>query len=83
MLWFVLFFLVILKIPMVYLAYLIWWAVKDPPRPGAELEGDLDGSGGDPGWGRGPRRRLRGGPHGSPLRRPARVAAAARAGRRL
>lgn len=81
MLWFVLFFLVVLKIPVLYLAYLIWWAVKDPPRPGAGLEDGLDGFGGGSDWGRGPRHRLRGGPHGSPLRRPARVTASTRSRR--
>ena len=81
MLWFVLFFLVVLKIPVLYLAYLIWWAVKDPPRPGTGLEDALDGFGGGSDWGRGPRRRPRGGPHGSPLRRPARVTASTRSRR--
>jgi hypothetical protein len=76
MLWFTLWFLVILKIPILYLAYILWWAVKDPPDayagPGAEsLE-----NGGGPGWRpsrdrgrvRGPAR----GPHGAPERKPRR-----------
>src|SRR5215216_8092783 len=33
MLWFSIWFLVILKIPIAYLGYVIWWAVKDPPGP--------------------------------------------------
>ena len=45
MLWFTIFFLVILKIPIVYLAYVIWWAVKDPPQPSAGPEAErMDGS---------------------------------------
>ena len=31
MLWLTIWFTVILKIPAVYLAYVIWWSVKDPP----------------------------------------------------
>lgn len=77
MLWFTLIFLVALKIPIIYLCYVIWWAVKDPPQPGEGYAGagSEAGSGGPESgsswWGR----RLRGrsrrhGPHGSPPRRP-------------
>ena len=76
MLWFTLIFMLALKIPIVYLCYVVWWAVKDPPQPGAENEGglgvpDTSGSGSGSWWrppvpGRRPRR----GPHGSPARRP-------------
>lgn len=77
MLWFSLVFLVLLKIPVVYLGYVIWWAVKDPPGPG---EGFADSGqapaadGPEPGapwWKqREARRPMRRGPHGSPTRRP-------------
>jgi hypothetical protein len=80
MLWFSIWFLVILKLPIAYLAYVIWWAVKDPPAPsmGSALGGAEGGDGG--GGTLGPeRRRLprhplpgrRPGPHGTPVRRPA------------
>lgn len=77
MLWFTIFFLVILKIPAAYLAYVIWWAVKDPPEPGTGFEYARvvppDAGGGSP-----PRPARvhkpipgrRPGPHGSPARRP-------------
>jgi hypothetical protein len=79
--WTTVWFLLILKIPIAYLAYVIWWAVKDPPepRPGehARVPAPLDGL--DPTRSRRsrflPRPRHRG-PHGSPLRRPARRALA-------
>lgn len=79
MLWFTLFFLVILKIPVLYLAYVIWWAVKDPPQPAGGMAGEgVEGADGGPGWSRWPRPgRLNGrrrGPHGSPVRRPLRTA---------
>jgi hypothetical protein len=79
MLWFSIWFLVILKIPIAYLAYVIWWAVKDPPAPatGPAFGGSEsgDGGGGVPGQTRRrlPRRPLPGrrpGPHGTPVRRP-------------
>jgi hypothetical protein len=82
--WYVLFFLVILKIPAVYLGYVIWWSVKDPPNPAAGGGGGLALDGGDAGGGSGPRRPSRArrrGPHGSPTRRPRR-GAPARAGTR-
>ncbi|MCC6223140.1 MAG: hypothetical protein IT201_06565 [Thermoleophilia bacterium] len=81
MLLFTLVFLVLLKIPVVYLCYVVWWAVKDPPPPGGgypDAEDDPGASGHDPGargW-RPPRRAPRsGGPHGLPARRPGTVPA--------
>jgi hypothetical protein len=79
MVWFTIWFLVILKIPVAYLAYVIWWAVKDPPAPSTgpgfgQSTSDDDGGGvGGPGRRRLPRRPVPGrrpGPHGSPRRRP-------------
>jgi hypothetical protein len=85
MLWFTLVFLLLLKIPLAYLCYVVWWAVKDPPAPGEGYAGvgDVSSSGGpEPGtswWKRRPSRRpLRHGPHGTPARRPATVVARAR-----
>jgi hypothetical protein len=76
MLWLTLWFMVILKIPILYLAWVIWWAVKDPPESqGGSGESEVDGDEG-PGWrptGRRPIRSRRGGPHGAPIRRPART----------
>jgi hypothetical protein len=75
MLWFTIWFMVILKIPIVYLAYIMWWAVKDPPAPGMDWASEGSDQGGDgPGWHPKPRRPLPGrhpGPHGAPVRRPA------------
>ncbi len=77
MLWFSLVFLVLLKIPLAYLAYVIWWAIKDPPAPGEGYAGggQVPETGGpEPGsswWKRrAARRPMRRGPHGSPIRRP-------------
>lgn len=87
MLWLTIWFMVILKIPIAYLAYVIWWAVKDPPQPGlGPAMGGLDEDGRD-GGGFGPRRSARRarvpgrrpGPHGSPARRPVPGFARARA----
>jgi hypothetical protein len=87
-LWFYLLFLVALKIPLFYLCYVLWWAIKDPPQPGEE--GELDavrepGLDPDPAttwWQRrlgspGPRR----GPHGTPARRPQTALARVRSAR--
>jgi hypothetical protein len=77
MLWFTIWFMVILKIPILYLAYVIWWAVKDPPDAYAGPATDNFADSGGPGWrpsrDRDPVRRPRRGPHGAPERRPARV----------
>ena len=85
--WELVFLMVILKIPIVYLCMVIWYAVKAEPKPeeGASVTVSLgDGSG--PGGRR--RRRLRprpSGHHGGPTRsypRTARAAATAKADRR-
>ncbi|MGH3023344.1 MAG: hypothetical protein ACRDNI_06780 [Gaiellaceae bacterium] len=87
MLWFTLWFAVILKLPALYLAYVIWWSVKDPPTEVAGNPGGSEGGGVLDHGSSGPRRPLAGrrsGPHGSPERRPRRtasVAARARAAR--
>ena len=75
MLWFTLWFMVILKIPILYLAWVIWWAVKDPPDAWSGESGDaLADEGGGPDRPRGRKRPRRDrparGPHGSPARRP-------------
>lgn len=86
MLWLVIWFMVILKIPALYLAYVIWWSVKEPPP--AEADGPPWGTGGggiDPPRRRGPRLPVPGrrpGPHGMPERRPREPVLAARARRR-
>jgi hypothetical protein len=71
-LWFTLWFLVILKLPALYLAWVIWWAVKDPPEP--HSAGDAESADGDgPSWRPSQDRRrlpVRRGPHGGPIRRP-------------
>lgn len=91
MLWFSIWFLVILKIPIAYLLYVIWWAVKDPPAPttGPDFRtaATPDAGGGGVGGevhGRLPKRPVPGrrpGPHGTPVRRPAPVHARERVAR--
>jgi hypothetical protein len=75
MLWFTIWFMVILKIPALYLAYVIWWAVKDPPAPGTAGGGGLPRLDDRPRpWRPRARRPVPGrrpGPHGTPARRPA------------
>jgi hypothetical protein len=76
--WEFVFLMLILKIPIAYLVWVVWWAIKAEPRPPeyavqpARLELDPP-----PPWQRGsvvrPRRR---GPHGSPTRGYRRVARA-------
>ncbi len=68
--WEIVFLMVILKIPIVYLCFVVYWAIKAEPKPeeGAAVTVEA-GPDGDPGSRR--RRRLprfpR--PHGSPTRR--------------
>jgi hypothetical protein len=71
----ILFMMVVLKLPAIYLAVVVYWAVKAEPRAyeGAML---LDEPGPQRWQPRTPPRRT--GPHGSPERRQARRAGAAR-----
>jgi hypothetical protein len=70
--WELVFLMVVLKIPIVYLCWVVWWAIKAEPVPGAEGEAAHEPINWRP-WHRpeGPRPR-RGGPHGP--REPVRVA---------
>jgi hypothetical protein len=69
--WELIFLMVILKIPIVYLCAVVWWAIKAEPNPpeGAALPTRDDGP-----PRRGPRRPRLPRPHGGPARRYARVA---------
>jgi hypothetical protein len=74
-LWFTIWFLVILKLPALYLAWIIWYAVKDPPAPQTgPADAEPLGEDGPP-WrpDRSTRRARRPGPHGGPARRPLRA----------
>jgi hypothetical protein len=80
MVWEIIFLLLILKIPVVYLACVVWWAIRAEPEPeeGAAVAVELGPDDPHPGWSRWRRalspRPRRGGPHGSPRRRYARRA---------
>ena len=62
--------LVILKIPVVYLCLVVWWAIRAEPRPleGAMLPVASPESPPDRGWRLARRRPRRRGPHGGPAR---------------
>ena len=66
------FMLVILKIPIVYLCAVIWWAVKAEPSPEAPsaLVPAWNPELGDPSWQRASLSRLRRRPPRGPVRRP-------------
>ena len=68
MVWLFIWFMVILKLPILYLAYVLWWAIKDPPEPGG-ASGDASAEDGGSPWR--PRQRAGNGPHGRPDLRPA------------
>ena len=80
MLWYVLFFAIALKIPTVWLCWIVWWAIKAKPdhetggTSGGHGRPDAGGDEPDPSWwrpgGRATRRSRRDGPHGTPARRP-------------
>jgi hypothetical protein len=74
----IVFLMLVLKLPILYLIGVVWWAVRAEPRP-AEPASLLVPAPGDPQpfHGRpGPRRPRRGGPHdrGREARRPERTA---------
>jgi hypothetical protein len=69
--WEVIFMLLILKIPLAYVCWVVWWAIKAEPEVGAE---DEVLSYWKP-WQRPPGSRpRRGGPHGAPPHEAARPA---------
>jgi hypothetical protein len=67
--WEFIFLMVILKIPVLYLCAVVWWAIRAEPRPpeGAALPARLDLPEDRP-WSPRPSRPTRRGPHGSPVR---------------
>jgi hypothetical protein len=77
--WEFVFLMLILKLPIVYLCCVVYWAVKSEPRPPefavlpARVEPEPRPPWSRPGPGRRPRRR---GPHGAPTRGYARTARA-------
>lgn len=81
MVWEAIFFLLVLKIPLVYLCWVLWWAIRAQPNP-PEPEGALVLAPVEPdprpGWLFLHRRfrPRRPGPHGSPVRRYGRRATA-------
>ncbi len=84
MTWELIWMLVILKVPVLYLCLVVWWAVRAKPEP---LEPALRAVAGEPdpkpGW-RFPRPNARGrrlGPHGAPRRRHRRRVVRERVGR--
>jgi hypothetical protein len=78
--WELIFLMVLMKVPIVYLCAVVWWAVKAEPRPeeGAALLAKLDPDLPPPSFSRWllRKRPRRPGPHGKPTRKPARVTAA-------
>jgi hypothetical protein len=83
--WEVIFLLVILKIPIIYLCCVVWYAIKAEPKPPPEPTLRVAALDLDPPDGWRPRlstpRSPRRGPHGAPRRTYARRAAFARAER--
>jgi hypothetical protein len=77
--WELIFLMVILKIPIAYLCWVVYWAIKAEPQPeegdGARVQAPLDGEPPIRPWSRRPRRPTR--PHGGPTRRYARTRRAA------
>jgi hypothetical protein len=77
--WEMVFMLIVLKIPIVYLCAVVWWAIKAEPLPeeGASVGVDGPDFDGPPRWWRPSRGRRRPGPHAGPARAAPRRARAA------
>jgi hypothetical protein len=72
--WELIWLMVIMKIPILYLCWVVYWAIKAEPRPDPPVQVVLaDDEGGPPSWSPG-RRPRRSGPHGRPARNYARTA---------
>jgi hypothetical protein len=76
--WGFIFLMLILKIPIAYLAWVVYWAIKAEPKPPeyAVQPARLDLDPREPWTPFAPTRPRRGGPHGSPTRGYRRVARA-------
>jgi hypothetical protein len=73
LIWEIVFLLVILKIPLVWVCWVVWWSIKAEPEVGADGENNQDMNWRP--WRRPPgSRSSRGGPHGRGARRAARRA---------
>lgn len=72
--WELVFFMVILKIPIVYLCSVVVYAIRSEPDPeqGADVTVRLGSDGPGPGWSPRRQRRFRPRPHGGPTRTYAR-----------
>jgi hypothetical protein len=82
--WEFVFMMVVLKIPIVYLALVVRWAIRAEPEPGGGTAGGLGDGGGPPGgWRRGLMQPGRSGPRGGPARMPPRRRRAAFANGRV
>jgi hypothetical protein len=75
------FLMVILKVPIVYLCLVVYYAIKAEPRPeeGAAITARIGPDGPETGWRRLHPRHLRPRPHGGPTRRDPRTPRAAHA----
>jgi hypothetical protein len=75
MVWEFVFMMVILKIPIVYLCLVVYWAIKAEPKPPEPAHLRVEAGGPDPRapWRPRFRGRRRPGPHGSPARGYART----------
>jgi hypothetical protein len=87
--WELIWLMLIMKIPILYLCWVVWWAIKAEPRPeeGAAITAALPSAPPEPGWGwhvrrRRPPRPRPGRPHGGPTRVYARTARTTLAGSR-
>jgi hypothetical protein len=72
--WEFVFMMFVLKIPIVYLYFVVRWAIKAEPEPGEGTAGESGWNSGPPGWWRRSTVRPgRPGPRGGPLRMPPRA----------
>jgi hypothetical protein len=78
--WELIFLMLIMKIPVVYLCLVVWWAIRAEPRPeeNASVTVSIAPQSG-PGWIRGRSPRRHDGPHGGPARTYARTTRTAHA----
>jgi hypothetical protein len=75
LIWEIVFLLLILKIPLVWVCWVVWWSIKAEPEVGADGENNQDMNWRP--WRRPPGSRpARGGPHGRGARKAARRARA-------